>query len=317
MKKTEVVTAPNGQQVTLEKDGLWTEVKRYRAQYLMLAPYALLFIFFTVLPVLSSIVLSFTYFNMLQMPRFVGWSNYITLFLDDEIFLIAVKNTLVFAFITGPICYMACWFFAWFINELNPKLRAFMTFVFYAPSISGNLYFIWQFIFSGDSYGLVNSTLMRFGLLDEPILWLTDTKYMLTIIILIQIWLSLGAGFLSFIAGLQGVDKSMYEAGAIDGIRNRWQELWYITLPAMGPMLMFAAVMQIASSFSVADVAIQLCGNPSTDYAAHTVVTHIMDYGNTRFEMGYASAIAVVLFAVMILTKILITKVLTKFTDVN
>ena len=310
MKRTEVVTAPNGQQVTLEKDGLWTEIKRYRAQYLMLAPYALLFIFFTVLPVLSSIVLSFTYFNMLQMPRFVGWSNYITLFLDDEIFLIAVKNTLVFAFITGPICYMACWFFAWFINELNPKLRAFMTFVFYAPSISGNLYFIWQFIFSGDSYGLVNSTLMRFGLADEPILWLTDTRYMLTIIILIQIWLSLGAGFLSFIAGLQGVDKSMYEAGAIDGIRNRWQELWYITLPAMGPMLMFAAVMQIASSFSVADVAIQLCGNPSTDYAAHTVVTHIMDYGNTRFEMGYASAIATVLFLLMVGSNMLVQKLL-------
>ena len=296
---------------------LLKQIRRASASYLMMAPYFILFFFFTVLPVLMAIIVSFTDWNMLQMPNFVGWGNYVKLILDDDIFMVSLKNTLIFAVVTGPVSYMLCLLFAWIINEFNRGLRTVLTLIFYAPSICGNAYMVWNLILTGDRYGYLNGLLLNLGVINEPILWMQTESYVLPVLIVVQLWLSLGTGFLSFIAGLQGVDKSMYEAGAIDGIRNRWQELWYITLPAMGPMLMFAAVMQIASSFSVADVAIQLCGNPSTDYAAHTVVTHIMDYGNTRFEMGYASAIAVVLFAVMILTKILITKVLTKFTDVN
>lgn len=292
---------------------LITEIRANRENYLMMAPFMILFFLFTVIPVLSSIGLSFTYFNMLETPQWRGWMNYIRLFFDDDVFLIAVKNTLIFAFITGPISYFLCLLFAWFINELSPKVRAFMTLVFYAPSISGNLFVIWSFMFSGDSYGFVNGTLMKYGFLDEPIQWLQDPKYMLTIVIIVQLWLSLGASFLAFIAGLQGIDSSMYEAGAIDGIRNRWQELWYITLPSMGPQLMFGAVMQISSSFAVSDVCEQLAGFPSTDYAAHTIVTHIKDVGTVRYEMGYASAIATILFITMIVTNAVIRYALKKF----
>ncbi len=285
---------------------LWKRIVQYRESYFLVAPYTLLFLFFIVIPVVTSIVLSFTYFNMISPPRFIGFANYMKLFLDDDIFLIAVKNTLIFAFITGPISYFLALLLAWLINDLHPKLRAFMTLIFYAPSIAGNAYVIWTFIFSGDRYGVVNSLLMQLGVLNEPIQWLTDPRYNLQVIILVQLWLSLGAGFLAFIAGLQSVDHSWYEAGAIDGIRNRWQELWHITLPSMKPQLMFGAVMQIASSFAVSDVCMQLAGFPSTNYSAHTVVTHIIDHGTTRYEMGYASAIAVVLFVVMILTKTVI-----------
>jgi multiple sugar transport system permease protein len=285
-------------------------MKNDKHLYVLIAPYMVLFFVFTVLPVVMSMLISLTYFNMLEFPRWAGWSNYTRLLLDDDIFLIALKNTLIFAVITGPVSYIACFVFAWLINELRPKVRAFMTLVFYAPSISGNIYFVWQIMFSGDSYGIVNGFLMRTGFINEPILWFQNPKYTLAIIIIVQLWLSLGTSFLAFIAGLQTVDKTLFEAGAMDGIRNRWQELWYITLPSMRPQLMFGAVIQITASFAVADVAMNLAGFPSVQYSAHTIVTHLIDYGTIRFEMGYASAIATVLFFIMLCSNLVIQKML-------
>lgn len=279
---------------------VWRELKKNKHYYILMSPYMLIFFAFTVVPVVFSIVLSFFYFNMLEFPRFVGWQNYSRLFLNDDVFMIALKNTLLFAVICGPVSYLACFLFAWIINELSPKVRALMTLVFYAPSISGNVFFIWLIIFSGDRYGYLNGFLIKFGFMLEPIQWLTNEKYILPIIMIVQLWLSLGTSFLAFIAGLQTIDKSLIEAGAIDGIRNRWQELWFITLPSMRPQLMFGAVMQITSSFAVADISVALAGFPSVNYAGHTIVTHLMDYGTIRFEMGYASAIATVLFAMML-----------------
>ncbi|QHT63914.1 sugar ABC transporter permease [Paenibacillus lycopersici] len=275
-----------------------------------MSPYMLLFAVFTVLPVVMSVIISFTYFNMLQFPRFIGWQNYSRLFLEDDVFLIAIKNTILFAVITGPLSYIACFVFAWIINDLRPKLRAFMTLIFYAPSISGNVYFLWQMIFSGDRYGIANGFLIKMGVLLDPIQWLKTEAYIMPIIILVQLWLSLGTGFLAFIAGLQTVDKTLYEAGAVDGIKNRWQELWYITLPSMKPQLMFGAVIQITSSLAIADVSIYLAGFPSVNYAAETIVTHLIDFGTIRFEMGYASAIATVLFTLMVGTNLVVQRLL-------
>jgi multiple sugar transport system permease protein len=296
--------------------GWWSLLKRKlylsRHYYVLMAPFMLIFFMFTVIPVGISLGLSFFHFNMLEFPRFVGWQNYSRLFLNDDVFLIALKNTLLFAVITGPVSYIACFLFAWIINELSPKVRAVMTLVFYAPSISGNVFFIWLIIFSGDSYGYMNGFLMRLGVILEPIQWLSNEKYVLGIVILVQLWLSLGTSFLAFIAGLQTIDRSLVEAGTVDGIKNRWQELWYITLPSMRPQLMFGAVMQITASFAVAEISIALAGFPSVNYAAHTVVTHLMDFGTIRFEMGYASAIATVLFALMLGTNIFTQKMLRK-----
>ncbi|RIX59239.1 sugar ABC transporter permease [Paenibacillus nanensis] len=288
------------------------ELNRSKHYYLLMSPYMIIFFLFTVIPVVLSLGLSFFYFNMLEFPRFVGWQNYSRLFLNDDIFMIALKNTLMFAVITGPISYFACFVFAWIINELSPKVRAFMTLIFYAPSISGNVFFIWLIVFSGDSYGYLNGFLMKSGFILEPIQWLLDEKYILPIVMIVQLWLSLGTSFLAFIAGLQTIDKTLIEAGAVDGIKNRWQELWYITLPSMRPQLMFGAVMQITASFAVADISIALAGFPSVNYAAHTVVTHLMDFGTIRFEMGYASAIATVLFFLMIGSNKLTQKLLRK-----
>jgi multiple sugar transport system permease protein len=294
-----------------KREILWRDIKRNKTSYFMLAPYFLLFFLFTVLPVIASIALSFTSFNMLEMPKFIGWDNYLKLFLDDNIFMTALKNTLIFAVITGPTSYMMCLLFAWIINEFSGKVRSFLTLIFYAPSICGNAFMVWLLIISGDRYGYLNGLLLNLGLINSPIQWMQTEEYVLPVLIVVQLWLSLGTSFLTFIAGLQTIDKSLFEAAAIDGIKNRWQELWYVTLPAMKPQLMFGAVMQITSAFAVADISIQLAGNPSVNYAGTTIVTHLMDYGSgIRYDMGYASAIATILFLLMIGTNKLVQKFL-------
>jgi multiple sugar transport system permease protein len=286
------------------------DIYKYRVCYYFLAPYAVVFLVFFVAPLFISIFYSFTYFNILEPPKFIGLRNYINLLLGDDVFLIALKNTFLMAAITGPIGYIAAFLFAWFINELPRYVRAVVTLVFYAPSISGGAYMIWALIFSGDAYGYLNAILVNLGILDKPLYWLTDPKYMMPVMLVVILWMSLGAGFLAFIAGLSTIDPTLYEAGLVDGITNRWQELWYITLPNMKGMLMFGAVMAITQSFGVADVTIVLAGFPSTDYAVHTVVNHLIDFGSIRFEMGYASAIATILFLTMILCNYVIQKML-------
>jgi multiple sugar transport system permease protein len=286
------------------------EAKRARDLYILMTPYFLLFFLFTVIPVSISIIFSFTYFNMLEFPRFAGWENYRRLFLEDDVFLIALRNTIMFAVITGPLGYFGSFLFAWLVNELKPKVRSVMTLIIYAPSISGGAYIIWSLIFSGDMYGYANAFLINFGFILEPIQWLQNPAYIPAIIILVQLWLSLGVSFLAFIAGLQSVDRTLYEAGSVDGIKNRWQELWFITLPSMKPQLMFSAVIQITASFAIAEVAMSIAGFPSVEYAGHTIVTHLIDVGNLRFEMGYASAIATILFILMLGSNLIVQKML-------
>lgn len=290
----------------------WKEMKRNKVAYIMVGPFMLLFLLFTVFPVFLSILLSFTDFNMLEFPNWVGFDNYIRLFLDDDIFIIAAGNTLVFAAITGPTSYLLSFLVAWFINELGPKIRAVVTLIFYAPSISGSVYLIWKTLFSSDAYGWVNGALMELGIISSPILWFENAKWVMPLCIVVALWTSLGTTFLAFIAGLQGVDKSQYEAAAVDGIRNRWQELWYVTLPNMKPQLMFGAVLAITQSFGFGAIVTALCGMPSVDYAAHTIMHHLDDYGGARYEVGYSSAIAVVLFVIMYGSNYVIKKALSK-----
>ena len=293
----------------------WHMMKTNKACYAMLLPFMSLFIIFTVAPVVMSLPMGFTNFNMIETPKFVGLSNFYTLFLNDDVFLIAVRNTLIFAIFTGPFSYILSFIIAWLINEMNAFLKTFFTFVFYAPSMTTSVYVTWQLILSGDSYGYLNAVLIDLGILNEPAQWLTDTNYLLTVVIIVQLWMSMGAGFLAIRAGFQNIDKSMYEAGAIEGIKNRWQELFYITIPSMGPQLLFAAVIQISASFTVGVVGQNLVGLPSTDYAAHTIMNHATDYGNIRYEMGYASAICFVLFAAMLLANKGINWLLGKYLD--
>ncbi len=276
----------------------------------MLAPFFIFFCLFTVIPIFSSIALSFTSYDLLSTPQFVGIGNYERMFVSDDVFGIVVKNTLVFAIIAGPIGFLLAFVLAWFVNEFSPAIRTVLSFMFYSPSLVGGALFIWKVLFSGDAYGYLNSLLLSIGVITEPITWLKTPSYLMPIIIIVQLWQSMGVSFLSNISGLQNIADDLYEAGAIDGIRSRWQELRFITLPQMKNMLLFSAVMQIQSSFSVSALAIELAGFPSTQYAVDTIVSHMTDMATVRFEYGYASAIAVILFVMMAGTRMLIGKVL-------
>lgn len=278
--------------------------------FIMLTPFLITFILFTITPILSSVVLSFFKYDMISAPQFTGISNYVKMFSSDAEFFPVLRNTLMFAVVTGPIGYALAFILAWLINELNKYARTALSFLFYSPALAGNVLFMWQVFFSGDSYGYLNSFLLNAGFISEPVQWLKDPAYTMPIVMIVQLWMSMGVSFLSNIAGLQNIDIEMYEAGAIDGIKNRWYELWYITLPSMKSILLFGAVMQIQSAFSIGTLAQQLTGFPSVNYSVDTIVTHIMDVGTSRYELGYASALSVFLFLIMMLARFAVGKMI-------
>ncbi|MBQ9963942.1 MAG: sugar ABC transporter permease [Clostridia bacterium] len=287
-----------------------TQARRsYLSHYAMMSPFLLAFLTFTILPILAAILLSFTDFNMLQLPSFVGMDNYIRLLFEDDVYMIALKNTLILALVTGPIGYILSFVIAWLINELGYRLRVLFTFFMYTPALCGGAVTIWAYIFSSDSQGFLNDILLKLGIISDPISWLTNPQYNLVIVMIITIWGSFGTGFLSFVSGLQSLDRTYFEAAAIDGLRNRWQELYYVTFPQMKEFLLFGAVQSVSSAFSIAPT---ITGNPSTNYSTHTLVLHISDHAQIRYEMGYASAAAVVLFILMMAAWIGTKKLLSK-----
>ncbi len=290
----------------------WREVKKNRSKYLFIAPYCILFFIFTVCPVLISIFFSFTDFNMLEKPNFVGFNNYYRMFMQDDLFVKALGNTIMFAMITGPGGYIISLVMAWFINELPHAARVVLTVLLYAPSLAGGMTTIFKIFFSSDAQGFLNAWLLEWGIIDERIKYLENENWVVPIIILVVLWGSLGTSFLSFIGGLQGIGREYYEAAAMDGIKNRWQELWYVTLPLMKPQLLFGAVMSITGAFNIGSIISGLAGNPSVNYSAHTIMQHLEDYGTARYEMGYSSAIATMLFLLMIFLNQFIQKCINK-----
>lgn len=289
--------------------------RKYWIGYVMILPFFVLFFAFVILPILVAIGLSFTNYNMFQTPDFVGFQNYELLLVDDKIFITALKNTIVFALIVGISGYFLSFFAAWILNQL--KLRSCFALAFYAPSITSGVAMgtIWLYFFSPDRYGLINNALIQMGFIDDPILWTSDPQYIMPVIMIISIWMSLGTGFLVFLAGLQNVDRTLYEAASIDGLRTKWQELKYITLPSMKPQLLFGAITSVANAFSVFDVAVTVAGLPSPNYAGHTLVTHLYDYAFIRFQMGYASAVATILFIITFTIGQIILRLLSERAD--
>ncbi len=272
---------------------LW---KTYGVGTAFFLPFFIFFAIFVIIPVITAIVISFTNYNLMEAPQFVGITNYKLLFMDDDVFMIAFKNTISFALIAGPLTFILSFIMAWIINQL--KCKNLFALAFYAPSITTaiGMSAIWGFIFSSDRYGIVNNFLYNLGIIDTPILFTMDENWIMPVIMLIYVWMGMGTGFLVFLAGLQNVSGELYEAGMIDGIKNRFQELWYITIPQMKPQLLFSAINAVTASFAIFDISVGFAGLPSPNYAGHTLVTHLYDYAFIRFEMGYASAVAVILF---------------------
>lgn len=277
---------------------------------LFMLPFMAFFVLFNIVPVLSSMVLSFFDYDMVSTPIFTGFENYVRMFTEDDAFFKVCGTTLKFAVLVGPGGYLIAFLLAWMINEFPTGIRVFLTFIFYVPSLVGNALYIWQVMFSGDSYAYINNLLISFGFVTEPIQWFQSPSYNFTIIVIIQLWMSMGISFLANIAGLQNVNTELYEAGAIDGIRTRWHELWFITLPSMKTILLFSAVMQIQTAFSMGSLQQTLAGYPSVNNSVDTLVLLITDVGTARYEMGYAAALSVFLFAVIIIFRYAIGAVL-------
>ena len=270
--------------------------------YLFTLPYALIFSIFILIPVVLAIILSFTNFNAIEWPDWVGFLNYITLLTNDEVFMQHVlPNTVVYAVVVGVGGYVLSFILAWALCNLSKLPRTVFALILYSPSMTTGVAMtvLWKVIFSGDQTGLLNSWLMSLGIITEPIIWLVSADYVLPIVIIIGLWSSMGIGFLSMIAGILNADESLYEAAAIDGVKNRFQEMIYVTIPSMKPQMLFAAVMQIVNAFQNGSVSTMLAGNPTPGYAAQLIVNHIEDYGFIRYEMGYAAAVSVALLLIV------------------
>ena len=269
--------------------------QNYRG-YLLMLPYLLIFVTFTVWPVISAIGLSLTSFNVFESPKFLGFQNYVQLFFNDSVFLKSMQNTFLLSIVVGPVSYFLSLFLAWAVNELRNPWKTLLTVIFYLPTLSNATFTIWLIVFDGDIYGYLNSMLIKSGFIADPIQWTRDPRYMMMVVVIVQLWVSMGTSFLTLRAGFNTIDRQYYEAAGIDGVRNRFQELWYVTLPMMAPHLMLSAVLAITATFTTETVATVMTGFPSVNYATHTMMHHMQDFATIRYERGYASAIATVLF---------------------
>lgn len=285
-------------------------VKEYRTGTLLVLPFLILYLVFVMGPIVIAAGMSLTDYNLLETPNFVGFDNYKVLFLEDDVFITAIKNTLIFAVIAGPVGLFMSFILAYIING-KPFSKLF-SLLFYAPALTSGIAMtvVWMYFFSSDRYGFINNILFQLGIINEPILWNIDGKYILTVVIIISVWMNMGSGFLVFFAGLKNTSKELMEAGKIDGIRNSTQELYYIIIPQMKPQLLFGCINAVTTSLGVFEIAMGVAGFPSPNYAGHTIVAHLYDYAFVRFQMGYAAAVAMVLFLVTFVLGKILTKVL-------
>jgi multiple sugar transport system permease protein len=273
--------------------------KQYLSTSIFLAPYMIMFFTFIILPVVAAVALSFTYFNAIEMPTFIGLANYVNVITQDAVFMqYVLPNTLTFAFIVGPGGYVLSFILAWLLAQISKVPRTILALIIYSPSMTAGVAMgvVWKIIFSGDEVGYLNSVLIRMGIIYEPVQWLQSPEYLMTIMIVVTLWGSMGVGFLAMLSGVLNINREIYEAGYIDGISNRFQEIIYITIPSMKPQMLFGAVMAVVGTFQAGAIGVELSGaNPTPQYAGQLMVNHLEDFGFIRYEMGYAAAISVLL----------------------
>lgn len=280
--------------------------------WLFMSPFIISLVVFGIIPVIYSVCMSLFSYNLYEPAVFVGLNNFRSLLLEDDEFSKAIKNTLIYAFTVTPIVFFLNFFLAWLINSFKKGFRNLLVVLFYIPQMTSGaaMTVIWLYVFSGDRYGILNHFLTTMGWITAPIQWTTNTEILFGVVIFIGIMMGSGMSFLTFVAAFQALPTDMYEAGRIDGIKNNFQELIYLTMPQMKPQLLFSAITSSVAAFAISDIPTQVAGFPSPDYAAHTIALHMQDYGFTRFEIGYASAISVILFALTFLTGFILRKVL-------
>lgn len=288
----------------LSKGALQKWVRKEGSAYAFLSAYGLMFIIFIVVPVAAAVMLSFTFFDTIQAPQFIGLRNYISLITQDDTFMKNVlPNTIQFAVLVGPGGYAFAFMLAWMLAQLPKGPRTIFALILYSPSMTAGVAMavVWKTLFSGDQTGYLNSFLMGLGAIREPIQWLQSPQYLMPIMIIVTLWSSMGIGFLAMLAGILEINPELYEAAALDGMKSRWQEIFMLTIPSMKPQMLFGAVMAIVGTFQAGAIGVTLSGtNPTPQYAGQLIVNHIEDYGFLRYEMGYAAAVSVVLLMMVL-----------------
>lgn len=273
------------------------------AHWVLLFPFLVLFLTLIILPILCAIGLSFTDYNGMETPDFTFLDNYIRIFSKDSVFMQKIlPNTIIYAVLVGPGGFILAFFMAWLLSQLKPVPRTILAVILYLPSMTVGVTVstVWAVIFSGDRTGYLNSLLLQLNLIQSPITWLQNEDTLMPIMILVALWSSMGIGFLSILSGIMNVNKDLYEAARLDGVKNRVQEALYVTIPSIRPQLLFGAVMAVVNAFNSAGLGVALSGsNPTPGYAGSIIVNHIDDFGFIRYEMGYAAALSVVLLLII------------------
>ena len=266
-------------------------------------PFIVLFLLFIIIPTVVAFVLSFTDFNSIQSPNWVGAENYINILTNDDVFAgHALPNTIKFAIIVGVFGYILSFVLAWILAQVPRVPRTIMAAMLYLPSMTGPTMMqnVWQIIFAGDKVGYLNALLLKLDIIQTPIIWLSDSNYIMTIMIVVSLWSCMGIGFLSMLAGILNVNRELYEAAHIDGVSNRLQEVIYVTIPAIKPHMMFGAIMSLVIAFQNANIGGLLSGaNPTPGYGGQLLITHADEHAFVRYEMGYSAAISVIVLIII------------------
>ncbi|WP_082927770.1 carbohydrate ABC transporter permease [Paenibacillus oryzisoli] len=282
--------------MTLEK---W---KNNLAGYLFLAPSLLVLIVFVMIPIFYSAGLSFFSWDMLRPnPTFIGLENYERMFTNDE-FYHSLKLTFLFALITVPGSLSIALFFALLLDRGSKKLIVLIRSMFFMPMVTSTVAIsvVWMFIFHPD-YGLMNQFLGWFGV--EPLSWLNDTKTSLLSISIMSIWKSIGYCVIIFLAGLQSIDNQVMEAAKVDGA-TKWQTIIKIKLPLLTPSIFLLLILQTIEQFQTfSQVDVMTQGGPAK--SSELIVVQLYHYAFELFQMGYASAISMVIFGIVLLLVLL------------
>jgi multiple sugar transport system permease protein len=278
----------------------WEIGREVRTAYLFLLPGLLVLSLFFFLPVAAALLLSFTDFDIYAVAdsdnlRFIGFRNYIALF-QDPLFWTALKNTFYFVLVGGPLSVAASLGAALLLNARGIRFKGFFRTAYFAPVVTTlvAVAVVWRFLFHA-RYGLVNWLIGLVGI--GPINWLGDPTYAMPAIIILAVWKNFGYNMIIFIAGLQNIPGYLYEAAEVDGA-NAWQQFRTITLPMLAPTFLFVGIITMIGYFQLfAEPYVMTEGGPL--HATLSIVLLMYEEGFKWWNMGYAAAIAFVLFVII------------------
>jgi multiple sugar transport system permease protein len=282
----------------MEQETFLQRLGKQKMSYLFIALPAILFFIFQLAPVFISFFWSFTQYDVVHAPKFVGLANYRNILFNDPLFWKAIRNTILYVIGVVPIGVCLSLILAVAIDQ-KIKFKNFFKSIFFLPTITAivAVSVIWKWLYAGEKYGLFNYILLKLGF--QPIDWLASPTWTLPSIIIMSIWAGIGYNMILFLAGLQSIPDVMYEAAEIDGA-GFWTKFFNVTIPLLKPTIVFVSIMSFIFSFQVFEQVYIMTGGQGgiggVLNSALTIVAYLYDMGFQKFQMGYASALAYIIF---------------------